>query len=96
MVQLYERYVLCVLQKFDSSVVGLFDRFNIEVIIELAVERALDQAVHAHLRSSSIRGQGPVGRHWFFSEMITTNMHGSGEQHQAWILRRLKQSEESP
>jgi hypothetical protein len=61
-----------------------------------AVECALDQAVHAYLSSSDpILRQGPVGSHWVFSQQITTNMHGSGQQQQAWIFRRLKQSNET-
>ena len=93
--QLFARYVLIVLYSFFYCSV----RFSNWFTIEFAVESALNLAVHAFLLSSDaepIRSQGPDGRRWLFSQKITTKMHGSGEQHQAWIFRRVTQSEESP
>ena len=95
--QLFAQYVLIVLYSFFYCSVRFSSRFT----IEFAVESALNLAVHAFLLSSGaepIRSQGPdcVCRHWLFSQKITTKMHGSGEQHQAWIFRRVTQSEESP
>jgi hypothetical protein len=49
----------------------------VTIFVLLAVLQALESATHAC-----------EGRQWFLSEQIRTHMHGSGQQHQAWIFRR--------
>ena len=50
-----------------------------EIIVLFAVLHALERATRAR--------EGPP---WFLSEQIPTSMHGSGQQHQAWIFSRLQ------
>ena len=49
----------------------------VTIFVLLPVLQALESATHAC-----------EGRQWFLSEQIRTHMHGSGQQHQAWIFRR--------
>ena len=50
-----------------------------EMFVLLAVLHALERTT-----------QGREGPPWFLSEQIPTNMHGSGQQHKAWIFSRLR------
>ena len=59
----------------ESLIMPVRDNFVLQLL--LAVLQALESATRAR-----------EGRHWFLSEQIRTHMHGSGQQHQAWIFRR--------